>query len=334
MPQYGVDVHDGYQAGLSFPTLKRQGYSFAAVKLTQGTDYARDKGDDWVRAARDAALVPGGYHWLNSADGAAQARWFYRKVKESGGPDGMLIQLDAEDNGYAAPMRAWAAEWEQLSGGHPWLMYSGAWWWNDPNRPMRTVRGVDLTPYLWHSHYITADADTIPDDPAAFAARLPASYWNPGYGGWTLATFIQLTSKGDAGGLVNNVDLSVYLGSMAGLLALTRRSGAPPKEDDMTTRVFFVGKEMWVSAGEHRRMIPNGQALNDIYKELGAVPPVALGQPGSFDYATWPTSRLDECFGPPDASDQAGPAGGLTEADARAVAREEIAGTTLTPPST
>ena len=226
MALYGVDVHDGYQAGLSFATLAAQGYTFAAVKLTQGTGYARDLGDDWVRAARDAGLVPGGYHWLNSSDGAAQARWFHRKVLESGGPEGMLIQLDCEDNGYGPQMQAWAAEWGRLTGGHPFLIYSGAWWWNDPNRPMRAVRGVDVTPYLWHSHYLTADADTVPDDPAAFAARIPASWWVPGYGGWPTATFLQFTSKGDAVALANRVDLNVYQGKRDQLLTLTTKAGA------------------------------------------------------------------------------------------------------------
>jgi hypothetical protein len=91
---------------------------------------------------------------------------------------------------------------------------------------MRAVRGVDVTPYLWHSHYLTADADTVPDDPAAFAARIPASWWVPGYGGWPTATFLQFTSKGDAGALANRVDLNVYQGKRDQLLTLTTKAGA------------------------------------------------------------------------------------------------------------
>lgn len=231
---YGVDVHDGYQAGLSFPTLVRQGYTFAAVKLTQGTDYQRDRGDDWVRAARAAGLIPGAYHWLNgTTSGAAQARWFWRKLKEVGGPEGLLIQCDNEDNAGAVVTKAWAAEWEQLSGGHPFLMYSGSWWWP---AHLGSFRGADLTPYLWHSHYLTADADTLPDDPAAFAARIPASWWVPGYGGWSAATILQFTSKGDAGGLGNKVDLNVTRMTRDQLLALTRSGGSEQstvEDDDM-----------------------------------------------------------------------------------------------------
>ena len=224
---YGVDVHDGYQRGLSFPTLVAQGYTFAAVKLTQGLTYQRDLGDDWVRAARAAGLIPGGYHWLTSGDGAAQARNFHTKVLEAGGPEGMLIQLDCEDDGYGPQITAWAAEWRRLTGGHPFLIYSGGWWWPRTGG----FRGVDVTPYLWQSHYLTADADTVPDDPAAFAARIPSAWWSPGYGGWSTATILQFTSRGDAGMLSNNVDLNVTTLSREQLLALTRAPAARIRKD-------------------------------------------------------------------------------------------------------
>lgn len=235
---YGVDVHDGYQAGLSFPTLKRQGYTFAAVKLTQGTGYVRDQADEWVRAAAAAGLIPGGYHWLNSEPGAAQAKWFYRKVRECGGPQGMLIQCDNEDNATVQVTRDWAAEWAQLSGGHPFLMYTGGWWWP---AHLGSFRGVDLTPYLWHSRYAVADTDAVPDDPAAIVAKIPASWWVPGYGGWAQATILQFTSQGDAGGLANKVDLNATRLTLDQLRALAGLTAAPPEEDDMAMYVIEVG---------------------------------------------------------------------------------------------
>lgn len=281
--QYGVDVHDGYQAGLSVQTLVAQGYTFAAVKLTQGTTYARDRGDDWVRAARDAGLIPGGYHWLTSADGAEQARWFWRKVREAGGPDGMLIQLDVEDDGYGPQILAWAAEWNRLSNHHPFLIYSGAWWWNSPDRPMRGVRGVDVTPYLWHSRYLTADSDTVPDDPAEFAARIPATWWAPGYGGWPTVTILQFTSRGDAGGLGNKVDLNVFRGDGDALLALTgAHSGGT---DDMTPNqaavldgIFNLADtvDLDTGAGVKPFPVPITEAIKDIQAKVAAPTPVTV----------------------------------------------------------
>lgn len=240
---YGVDVHDGYQAGLSFPTLARQGYTFAAVKLTQGAGYVRGAAGDWIRAARSAGLIPGAYHWLTAGDGAAQARWFHRHVTAAGGPDGMLIQLDCEDDGYGPQMRAWADEWNRLTGGHPFLVYSGAWWWPRTGG----YWGADLTPHVWHSHYLTADTDSVPDDPAALAARIPASWWTPGYGGWPEATILQFTSKGDAGGLENKVDLNVTRMTREQLLALTHVPGrAQPAVEapDMTPEQETMLKAM------------------------------------------------------------------------------------------
>jgi len=213
---YGVDVHDGYQKGLSFPLLARQGYSFAAVKLTQGVDYARDLGDDWVRASRDAGLIPGAYHWITRTDGATQARWFYKKILESGGPTGMLIQLDCEADATYQDVLNWKAEWNRLSNNHPFLLYTGKWWWD-----ARNWNGPNVTPYLWDSHYISADTDTIQDDPATFAAKIPASYFNPGYGSWTSNSILQFTSRGDAGSLGNNVDLNVTRMTREQLVALT-----------------------------------------------------------------------------------------------------------------
>lgn len=266
VPQYGVDVHDGYQAGLSFRTLVQQGYSFAVVKLTQGTWYARDQGDEWVQAARFAGLIPGGYHWLERGDGAGQARYFMKKVIEAGGPEGMLIQLDCEATAGWDDIQAWHKEWMRLTA-HPYLLYTGGWWWNVPGRRWP---GVTLTPYLWHSHYLLADLDTIPDDPAAFAARVPASWWNPGYGGWDRASILQFTSKGDAGGLGNNVDLNVTMLSRTELLNLTRSKPLPPapaedvmgiQDDDYT----------WTESGLYRLVgldayqVGNDEGLKKVY---------------------------------------------------------------------
>lgn len=223
---YGVDVHPDFQRGLHWPTLYAQGYRYGAVKHTQGTGYLHNLTDEWVRDCRAAGLLAGGYHWLDASDGAMQARWFYKRVVECGGPTGMLIMLDVEDTGRAAQVTAWAREWNRLSHGHPFAIYTGGWWWK-PN--MGSFNGPAITPTLWHSSYLDADVDTVPDDPAAFASRIPASWWKPNYGGWREATFLQFSSRGDAGRLANNVDLNATRLTMAELRALAGLgpAGAP-----------------------------------------------------------------------------------------------------------
>lgn len=273
---YGVDVHPRYQAGIDFPTLKAQGYTFAAVKATQGTYLSVDLFASWISKARAAGLIPGAYHWIVAGDGAGQARYFHERVKAAGGPDGMLIQLDCEDNATWSDVVAWANEWTRLTSGHPFLIYTGGWWW----RP-RTWNGSLLTPYLWDSHYLTADLDTVPDDPAAFASRIPADWWAPGYGGWGSATFLQFTSKGDAGGLGNNVDLNATRLTREQLLALTTGDDMPTAAEIIATDVapgdakLSLGNAVWygkVAAEEAR----------DLAKQLMTRPvqvdPAALAQ--------------------------------------------------------
>jgi GH25 family lysozyme M1 (1,4-beta-N-acetylmuramidase) len=273
---YGVDVHDAYQAGISFPTLVRQGYSFAVVKLTQGTTFVRDRAPSWIRSARSAGLIPGAYHWLTGSDGAAQARWFHSHLAAAGGPEGLLIQLDCEDDGYGRQMTDWANEWNQLTNYHPFIIYSAKWWWPRTGG----FNGHSLTPYLWHGQYITTDANTTADNPANLVARVPSSFWTPGYGGWPRATILQFTDQGDAGGLGNNVDLNATPLSRGQLLALTTTSGEDPlagiTERDAQALIWRV------EAILHNRPTvaggPTQGERNDLHDALSAagIPPAAL----------------------------------------------------------
>lgn len=239
---YGVDVHAQYQAGLDLGKLKAEGYTFFVTKSSEGLHIPPIAGSSaefrrrylsWVELARSVGMVPGLYHWIDSsAPGADQARFFYKLVLEAGGPGGMLIQLDCEDDASYQQLLDFTTTWAQLSAGHPFLLYTGKWWWGP-----RGWNGTAVTPYLWDSHYLTADADTISDDPAVFAARIPASWWAPGYGGWGSPAILQFTSRGDAGSLGNNVDLNVFRGGLADLAVLTGGEDMLTPEDLTTLQV-------------------------------------------------------------------------------------------------
>lgn len=227
---YGVDVHPRYQAGINLELLPSQGYTFAAIKATQGEYLEVPQFGDWIRRVRAAGLIAGAYHWIVKGDGAGQADYFFSYLIRSLGPnaltDGLLVQLDCEDDATLEDVQAWAARWRRISNDHPFVIYTGKWWWGP-----RGWNGAAIAP-LWDSHYLTADLDSVPDDPAAFAARIPASWWTPGYGNWKVATLLQFTSRGDAGGLANNVDLNATKLTLAQLQALAGLS--PDGEDDMS----------------------------------------------------------------------------------------------------
>lgn len=223
---YGVDIHGQYQAGIDFPTLARQGYTFAVTKASQGTGFRAPRFVEWIGKTRAAGMIPGAYHWIEKGNAVAQVAHFLKVLADVGGPNGLLIQLDCEDNATWADVQAWAAEWKRRTNGHPFLLYSGKWWWGAAGRQWP---GSSITPYLWESHYLAADTDSVPDDPAAFAARIPASWWTPGYGGWKAATILQFSSKGDAGKLANKVDLNATKLTREQLLKLTQPPAPPTK---------------------------------------------------------------------------------------------------------
>ena len=240
---YGVDVHAQYQAGLDLAKLKAEGYTFFVTKSSEGLHIPPIAGSSaefrrrylaWIEQARAVGMVPGLYHWIDSsAPGSDQARFFHKLVVEAGGPAGMLIQLDCEDDASYQQLLDFTTTWVQLSAGHPFLLYTGKWWWGP-----RGWNGTAITPYLWDSHYLTADADTVSDDPAVFAARIPSSWWAPGYGGWGSPAILQFTSRGDAGSLGNNVDLNVFRGSLADLAVLTGGEDMTPEEHQMLSELY------------------------------------------------------------------------------------------------
>jgi GH25 family lysozyme M1 (1,4-beta-N-acetylmuramidase) len=187
-------------------------------KATEGTGY--DYAD--VFAARMPAIVasgavPGGYHFLRSGDGAAQARYFYRLVSPFlDSPNGFLAQLDHEGASYdpkpsVGTARDFTAEWAQLTGGHPLTAYFPRWFWQNLGQPS----GESAVGPLWASHYVTGTGTFD-----QLAGKVPASWWS-GYAGWSAPTILQFTSSGVLPGGVGGFDLNLFNGTAADLAALT-----------------------------------------------------------------------------------------------------------------
>jgi hypothetical protein len=240
------------------------------VKASQGTEYVGPQFASWIKGGRAAGLIMGAYHWIEHGNVTAQVDHFLSVLKTVGGPKGLLVQLDCEDSATWADLQEWDRVWSERTGGHPYIIYSGAWWWTAPGRGWP---GSTLTPYLWDSRYLQSDTDGIPDDPAKVAAGIPSSSWAPRYGGWKVATILQFTSKGDAGGLKNNVDLNATKLSREQLLALTH----PPEDDmplsqadaDLIVHTFFQTSIPGTGGPDHADRVL-GVLLND--QQLRAVP--------------------------------------------------------------
>lgn len=239
MPLYGVDC-SRHQGTVDWNLVKASGASFAIIKATDGTDY---KYVGWYRQTiprlKASGLIPGAYHWLRAGpngeyrDPAGQARYFLSVI---GDPTGMLCALDVElernssgqviSKPYVNSARIFAAEWDHLTRGHPLLIYTGEWYWNDT---IGNPHGADLGP-LWHSEYEKTQAE-INDGPELDT-----------YGGWPHCAMWQYTSDGSVPGVAGRVDLNLFHGSAADLLALAGASAPPPippLEDDMDAFLLY-----------------------------------------------------------------------------------------------
>lgn len=79
----GIDV-SSYQPHVDWAKVKAADYTFAYVKLTQGTTYVNPYADFQVRGARKAGLKVGGYHFLEHGNIDAQAEHFVSHLKSCG----------------------------------------------------------------------------------------------------------------------------------------------------------------------------------------------------------------------------------------------------------
>jgi hypothetical protein len=223
---YGLDLSH-HNPTLDYARAAREGVAFIIHKATEGASgYAFENAfHDRMPAIAASGAVPGGYHFLRSGDGAAQARYFHSVVRAwLDHPLGFLVQLDHEGADYdpTPPLStayAFADEWGRLTGGHPITHYFPRWFWGNLGSPGLTRH---IGP-LWASPYITGSGAF-----GQLATRVPNSAWN-GYAGWPRPTLVQYSDAGTAAG-VPGLDCNLFDGDQAALAAL---AGARPEGDHM-----------------------------------------------------------------------------------------------------
>lgn len=250
MVTYLLDLSH-YQDGINVGKAVREGFSAVICKATEGYSYKDPCFSEFTSAATEAGAVPGAYHFLRSGNGAVQAQRFFNRVEDAGGPDGWLCVCDNEADASWATTKAFFAEWDRLSDGHPLIMYTGAWWWDVS---WRGWNGSSLTPYLWHSHYVSG---------AGYASTLyqlvPESWWSPGYGGWRSATILQFSSKASVAG--KTCDVNAFRGTREQLLALTTKT----KNEEVTD--VEQSDKLIVETGNDGRTV--GQHFGDLQRMRG-----------------------------------------------------------------
>lgn len=103
---FGIDVH--HRDKPDWKALAKAGVQFAYIKLSEGCSWVDPKGVDNVKAAQDAGLLVGGYHYfLPDGMPLSQLGNFCGQVDKAGGFEGMLLpalDVEGDKNGKVAPL--------------------------------------------------------------------------------------------------------------------------------------------------------------------------------------------------------------------------------------
>jgi GH25 family lysozyme M1 (1,4-beta-N-acetylmuramidase) len=213
----GIDVAS-YQhangATISWASVARAGYKFAAIKTTEGDYYINPYAIPDIVSAMSAGLYATVYHFAipNITSGAFQAQFAVKSSKYRTGGRALPLMLDIEYDPYvstdhtnecyglsAAAMRTWISGFvstaRSLTGQYP-IIYTTANWW-DTCTGSSTAFGADP---MW----VAAYGVTSPPMPA----------------GWPAYTFWQYSSAGTVSGVSTAAatDLSYFNPSVVGLI--------------------------------------------------------------------------------------------------------------------
>jgi GH25 family lysozyme M1 (1,4-beta-N-acetylmuramidase) len=213
----GIDVAS-YQhqngAAISWASVARAGYKFAAIKTTEGDYYVNPYAISDIVSAMSSGLYATVYHFAipNITTGAAQAQFAVKYSKYRSGGRALPLMLDIEYDPYvntdhtnecyglsAAAMRTWISSFvstaRSLTGQYP-IIYTTANWW-DTCTGSSTAFGADP---MWVAAY------------GVSSPPMPA--------GWPAYTFWQYSSSGTVSGVSTSggTDLSYFNPRVVGLI--------------------------------------------------------------------------------------------------------------------
>jgi len=213
----GIDVAS-YQhqngAVISWASVARAGYKFAAIKTTEGNYYVNPYAISDIVAAMSHGLYATVYHFAipNRTTGAVQAQFALKYSKYRSGGRALPLMLDIEYDPYvntdhtnecyglsAAAMRTWISSFvstaRSATGQYP-IIYTTANWW-DTCTGSSTAFGADP---MWVAAY------------GVSSPPMPA--------GWPAYTFWQYSSTGTVSGVstTGGTDLSYFNPSVVGLI--------------------------------------------------------------------------------------------------------------------
>ncbi len=201
----GIDVshHNGK---LDWAAIAGEQVRFAFAKATEYVDFEDSRYRENLQGMKAAGIVPGAYHFLMRTQGAAQAEWFVKHVRNDGP---LMLALDYESAtwGTKTPkpgdLDDFVKRFRELLPGRTLFLYTSSAFW----RGKGNLRRPDGTT-LWHANWVGG----LP---------IPAGdrRWDPGFGGWKEAAFVQF---GHAAVTGKKLDGNAFRGTLEELRALAK----------------------------------------------------------------------------------------------------------------
>ncbi|MEA2710135.1 MAG: lysozyme [Phycisphaerales bacterium] len=219
----GIDVSH-WQGTINWANVAAAGKEFVFHKATEGIDYVDPTAATNNAGAAAAGMLVGVYHFAhpdtNSA--AAEANWFIQNASQYASTGDLRPVLDLEDGATLTPaaLSAWANEYcltvKNALGVDP-LIYLNT------NYATNEVDASVTSHDLWIANWSTAYGDPMT------TGSPPVGVW--GAGNWD---FWQYSSTGTVSGISGAVDLDVYQGDRATLVANFVVGNTPPPQNPGT----------------------------------------------------------------------------------------------------
>lgn len=223
---YGVDIHPTFQAGISIDQIAAEGFSFLAVKASQGARSSWAPGaKTWLDRADQLGLITWCYHYLTTDDVTVQAQT--AKAASYGRP----VMVDVEDgSGDVNNLRAFLSACAS-SGVRVPLVYLPRWYWQKIGSP--SLSGL---PPIVSSRYLTVTGYA-----SSIYAQVPASFWDS-YGGAT-TTVLQFTDRATVAGYT--IDADAFRGTKDQLRELVYGPPPPAVQEAPVSSPLETASAVW-----------------------------------------------------------------------------------------
>lgn len=210
MTIFGVDVHPIYQANLNIEQVAKEGFSWLAVKASQGTSTRWAAGAQaWIERAENAGMVGFPYHYLDAGNIDAQAQ--AAKTAAAGRP--LMVDVENGSGTVGGDLRPFLGACAAI--GQPvCLIYLPQWYWSQIGKP--DLAGL---PPLVASHYGSATGYA-----SSIYTSVPNSWWS-NYGNGQVAV-LQFTDKASVAG--QKIDANAYRGSLDEFRTMIFGANTPP----------------------------------------------------------------------------------------------------------